>query len=498
MEKHINDEKNVLTPYLLPAFFIIMAAVLAVWIMNSNGFYFIDDSCHFNYNRHFFSYYFHESVSSWSRLGRVWLFALPAQFGLKGVQIFSGLLFLLTIYFAYKILIIKKVKYAEWVVLIIGFQPVLFNISYSVLAELPAAFLIVLAYYLYKKDKYIWVMIASSFIFNFRTEYYYVAGLFFLIFLFKKRWNVLPFILTGPVVWFLHSWITSGNIMLFFYDLGLHSRLPRISEGIEFIFYFWRSFQIYGLLQVLFFLTAIIVLLFNRQIKDYILILLIILGGIGFHTLAALKGLNVSCSVGQLRYVAVVGPMVGVISCVGISWFFGLLKNKIVKILIGILLISLMFLSGPFVTPFHKKLKIEEISDRIVSIAQEQYPDYKILTSLHYIANSLDEAKDWSKNSDYLTKENLDKYSKALILWVKELEDTPFGVPSVKLKELEADTSKIKLIYQYAENVNHNPDLPVYRFYDNAPDNIKWLINYLIMDQYTWEDVNVKLYVKGK
>ncbi|MCC7158622.1 MAG: hypothetical protein IT281_03700 [Ignavibacteria bacterium] len=82
-------------------------------------------------------------------MGRVLLFSLPAQFGLKGVQITSALLFIVTIFIAYRILKQKSVKYAEWVIPIIGFQPVLFNVSYTTLAELPAAFLIVLSFYYY-------------------------------------------------------------------------------------------------------------------------------------------------------------------------------------------------------------------------------------------------------------------------------------------------------------------------------------------------------------
>jgi hypothetical protein len=44
------------------------------------------------------------STGVWHRMGRVLLFAIPAQLGLKGVQIVPALLFIATIFTAYKIL----------------------------------------------------------------------------------------------------------------------------------------------------------------------------------------------------------------------------------------------------------------------------------------------------------------------------------------------------------------------------------------------------------
>ena len=188
--------------YLTFLMFVIVALVEVFWILNSNSFYFIDDSCHFNYNRHFFSSY-QESIGSWHRIGRVWLFALPAQLGIKGVQFASALLFMLTIYLAYRILVIKNIDHAFWIIPLIGFQPVLFNISYTSLAEVPAVLLILLSYYFYLKDRYVPAMIFSSLVFIFRFEFYFVSGIFLLIYLFRKKWGALPLFIAGPALWFI-------------------------------------------------------------------------------------------------------------------------------------------------------------------------------------------------------------------------------------------------------------------------------------------------------
>ncbi|MFI5211423.1 MAG: hypothetical protein ACHQIH_00955, partial [Ignavibacteria bacterium] len=255
-------------------FWIILLAVQAVWIMNSDGFYFIDDSSHFNYNRHYLDS-FGQSTGAWHRMGRVLLFAIPAQLGLKGVQIASAFLFIVTIFTAYKILKAKDVKYAEWIIPIIGFQPVLFNISYTSLAELPAGFLILLSYYFFIKEKPASAMIVSSLIFIFRTEYYYVSGLYFLIIVYRKNWKVLPWFIIGPLLWYLYTTIISLDPAQFFHEMTLHSRLLKIDVGVDWYYYLLHSAKIYGFLQALFFLTGAIALLFKKQFKEYALLIMV-------------------------------------------------------------------------------------------------------------------------------------------------------------------------------------------------------------------------------
>ena len=471
-----------------------MIIVQAVWIMNSNGFYFIDDSCHFNYNRHFFSSYF-ASLGSWHRLGRVWLYTLPAQFGLKVTQIFASIIFLSTIYIAYKILKHKNVPYAEWIVPIIGFQPVLFNISFSVLAELPAAFLIVLSYYLYLKDKYKAVMIFSSLIFMFRTEYYYVAGLFLLIYLFRKRWISIPLFLIGPFVWFLVSWIIQEHWWLFFYDMAMHARLPRITEGIDWYYYFYHMPAVYGFVQCLFFVIALVYLIIKKKIGDYGFVLLIFFTGVFIQTMFALKGLDLSCSIGQLRYIAVVGPMFGIVSAAGLGYFYSTLKWRSLKYPVQIILLVVMFILGPYATPFHKEYELEKECDKIARLHDEKYKDYIVLSNLHQLANSMDEADIGGKLFQHLTKSNLEKYDKELIIWSRELEGSPFVDETVTLDRLKK-YPKVKLLATVTEIANRNSDIPIYRYYDWNKKFRRDLIEYLTYDQYSWEDFQIKIFVK--
>jgi hypothetical protein len=470
--------------------------VQAVWIANSDGFYFIDDSSHFNYNRHYLDS-FGQSIGAWHRMGRVLLFAIPAQFGLKGVQIASALLFILTIYTAYKILVLKEVKYAEWVIPLIGFQPVLFNVSYTSLAELPAGFLIILSFYYYIKKMPRAAMISASLVFIFRTEYFYAAGIYFLIYVYRKEWKALPWILTGPLAWYLYTTIITLNPTQFFYDMTLHSRLLKIDVGVDWYYYLLHSAKIYGFLQAAFFLAGVIYLAVKKQMKDYAILILFVFTGIAIQTLLALKGLNLTCSIGQLRYVAVVGPAFGIVSAVGLSYLFTELRSNAFRLSLMAVFLILMFISGPYSTPFHNKFEIEKVSENIAGFAEENYPNYPLISNMHQLANALDESQTGGEKFTLLSQTNVNKHDKALIVWCSYLEGSPFVDEDVTLKEIE-NIPGIKLIKDYKATVNNCTSIPLYSHRKEGDEHktSRDIIDYLIADQTTWETIDIRVFLK--
>lgn len=477
-------------------FWVALIVVQAIWIFNSDGFYFIDDSSHFNYNRHYFDSYT-QSIGAWHRMGRVLLFALPSQLGLKGVQIASALIFALTIYVSYKILREKNIPYAEWVIPIIGFQPVLFNISYTSLAELPAAFLIILSFYYYLKDKPKLVLITSSLVFIFRTEYSFVCALYFLIYAYRKDFKVLPLALAGPVLWYLYTTAITLNPVQFFYDMTLHSRLLKIDVGVDWYYYLLHSPKIFGFIQALFFAAGAVMVLLKKELKTYGLLVLIFFGGIAVQTLLALKGLNLTCSIGQLRYVAVVGPAFGIVAALAAGYFFAKIKKPLPNVILSAVLLLLMFIPGPYSTPFHNKFEIEKVSEDIVKFSEDKYPDLKLITNMHQVANALDESQTGGRKFTLLSQTNLDKTPSALIIWCSYLEGSPFVEDDVTLKEIESIPG-IKQVKDYKDTVNNCTSIPIYK-YRKEGDEYKTsrdLIDYLIADQTTWETIDIRVFLK--
>lgn len=476
--------------------FLLTAIIIqAIWIIKSDGFYYIDDSCHFNYNVHFLST-IEYSVGFWHRLGRVLLFFLPSQLGLKGVQIASSVIFTLTYLLSYKILKLKGVKYAEWIIPVIAFQPVLFNISYTSLAELPAGFLFILSYYYYLKDKPYATMIAASSIFLFRTELYFIAGIYFLIYLFRKKYFVLPFIIIGPLFWFIVSYFVAKEIDSFLHNITIHGRLPRITEGVQWYHYFLKSPKIFGIFQTAGFIAGLWIIFRKKLVKDYYIPLIFVFGGILINTLLALEGFNISCSTGQLRYVATVGPAAGLIAVLGFENFFGRYKDKKnIHTALSVIVIFMMFITGPFSTPFHKKYEIERFAEKIAELQKEQYPDYVVISAIHQIANAMGEPAPGGKKFLTMSRNNIEFIDKAIIVWEKYLETSPFGGEPVLLKYIESQPN-IRLLDSVNTLTIRDDDTPMFKIFSG---HIGWLdniIQYFISEQNTWEHLVVKIYIK--
>ncbi|MFI5212298.1 MAG: hypothetical protein ACHQIH_05400, partial [Ignavibacteria bacterium] len=267
--------------------------------------------------------------------------------------------------------------------------------------------------------------------------------------------------------------------------------------GVDWYYYLLHSAKIYGFLQALFFLTGAIALLFKKQFKEYALLIMVVFIGIGLQTLLALKGLNLTCSIGQLRYVAVVGPAFGVISAVGISYFFSLLNNSVLRYIFTALFLFVMFVLGPYSTPFHNKFEIEKVSEDISGFAAKNYPGYKLISNMHQLANALDESQTGGTKFALLSQGNLDKNGKALIVWCSYLEGSPFVEDDVTLNEILAIPG-IKPVKDYKDTVNNCMSIPIYFKYRKEGDEYKTsrdIIDYIIADQTTWETIDIRVFL---
>nr|HMT11748.1 hypothetical protein [Ignavibacteria bacterium] len=213
--------------------------------------------------------------------------------------------------------------------------------------------------------------------------------------------------------------------------------------------------------------------------------------------LLALKGLNLTCSIGQLRYVAVVGPAFGIVAALAGGYFFAKIRNPILNVVLSVVLLLLMFLPGPYSTPFHNKFEIEKVSEDIVRYSRDKYPDLKIITNMHQVANALDESQTGGNTFTLLSQTNLDKTPKALIVWCSYLEGSPFVEDDVTLKEIESIPG-IKQVKDYKDTVNNCTSIPVYQFRKEGDEHktSRDLIDYLIADQTTWETIDIRVFLK--
>jgi hypothetical protein len=223
-----------------------------------------------------------------------------------------------------------------------------------------------------------------------------------------------------------------------------------------------------------------------------------VFAGIFIQTLFAMKGLNLTCSIGQLRYIAVVGPMFGIVSAAGISYFFDVVKNSMLRNAFMALILLAMFALGPYSTPHHNKFAIEKVSEDIGEFALKNYPEHKLLSNMHQLANAIDEPQTGGERFKTLTQSNVDKYDKALIIWCSYLEGSPFVNENVTLEEITS-IPNIKLVREYKDTVNNCFSSPMYSKYRKEGDEYKTsrkFIDYLIADQTTWETIDIRVFLK--
>ncbi len=131
----------------------------------------------------------------------------------------------------------------------------------------------------------------------------------------------------------------------------------------------------------------------------------------------------------------------------------------------------------------------------IAKLHDEKYKDYVVLSNLYQVANAMDEPAEGGHTFEQLTMSNLDKNPKAIIVWSRELEGSPFVPETVTLDKLEK-RSDIKLLYTTTEKVDRNSDIPMYKYYDWNKKFRRDLIEYLVFDQYSWENFQIKVFVK--
>ena len=196
----MNMLKSLIKKPLLLFFLVVVATIESVWILKSDGFYYIDELAHYMYSR-FVLQALPQTVQIWHRPIPQWIFALPAQLGHTATMFFAAGLFLCLLLLTYRIALLHSIKHAEWIILLVGLQPILFDLSYACMTEMPTAFMIAWSYYYHLKGKHGWSLLLASMVILCRTEMYLFAGILFWVYVVKREWKLLPLVVVGPLLW---------------------------------------------------------------------------------------------------------------------------------------------------------------------------------------------------------------------------------------------------------------------------------------------------------
>jgi hypothetical protein len=394
----------------------VVAAIASVWILQSNGFYPVDECAHFLYSR-FVLKALPVTVQTWHRPGRLWLFALPAQLGHSFTMFFSLALFLCLLLVTYRIATLMNIKHAEWVVILTGLQPILFDISYACLAEAPAALLIMLSYWYHLKGRPGWALAIASAVFLFRFEMYAFAVLLFFVYLRKREWKILPLLLSGPLLWIGSSAIISGDVMTFFREWSKFSNLGKYVPGVSVTYYVENLHNVFGFAQVVLFVVGVTFIVRAKRIAEFGILFCVIAINITVNTLAGAEVFHWTGSIGELRYIAVVAPIVGIVSVYGLSEVLDRVKPSWAQLALSLLVFGAVVLNCTLTTHPRRWTNFDQIVITTTKALRSEYPDLTLLSNNYIVPYVMDVAPSGGPHFAKLESATLKKYPECLILW---------------------------------------------------------------------------------
>ncbi len=401
---------------LFPFFLGVVAVVGSIWILRSDGFYPADECAHFMYSR-FVIAALPFTVETWHRPGLLWLFALPAQAGHTFTMFFCLGIFLILLVVTYRIAVALKIRHAAWTVILTGLQPVLFDISYACLAEMPAALILALSYLCHLKRRHGLSMALASLVFLFRFEMYAFALILFLLYARQKEWKILPLAALGPLLWIGSSALISGDIMSFFREWTDFSRLGKYVEGIPLTYYAQHLHTVFGIAQIVLFAAGVVLMVVRKRTADFGILLCAIAANIAVNTAAGAEVFHWTGSIGELRYIAVVGPFVGIVAAYGLSGVLEGLRSAWGKFALSLLVFVTVVFNCTLTTHPRRWENYEKIVLGLTREAHERYPDLTLLSNNSLAAYVMDAPPSGGLHFEKLDARKLAKFPRCLILW---------------------------------------------------------------------------------
>ena len=273
----------------------------------------------------------------WAKPFYVLLISPFAQFGITGAKIFNALASLGTIFFTCKSAEKLNLKNSIFTCVILIFTPLYFILTFSGLTEPLFALIIGIGLYLCQKEKYLGASLLISFLPFVRSEGLIFIGIFALYFFMKRKWKIIPFLLTGHAVYSIAGFFVYHNLFWVFTKIPYASMgSPYGSGPLE--HFVVQLLYVTGVpLCILFWLGIISTAWkFFRKKTSVEMHIIIFLGFISFFIAHSLFWYFGICnSMGLKRVLLGVMPLIGIICLEGFNFLTeDFLKTKTLKLIL--------------------------------------------------------------------------------------------------------------------------------------------------------------------
>ena len=432
---------------LLIYFLAVVAVLESIWILKSDGFYYIDELSHYLYSR-FVLQALPLTAQTWHRPIPQWIFALPAQLGHTFTMFFAAGLFLCLLLLTYRIAILHGIKHAEWVIILVGLQPILFDLSYACMTEVPAAWMITLSYFYHLKGKYGWSLMLASLVILCRTEMIIFAGLMFLLYAYKREWKILPLIIVGPLLWIGSTTLISGDIMTFFREWIHFTNLGKFIPGVSLTHHMENLHTTSGYAQIILFIAGAIFIARAKRSAEFGILYAAIAMTILFHTIAGAEIFHWTGSIGELRYITVVGPFVGIISVYCMSEILDNIKSSFVRFAFSIIIFGIVVFNCTLATHPRLWANYNKVVIQLTKELRNTYPDLTVLSNNPIVAYLMDVSPAGGSQYALFNKVTLKKYPECIILWDPFSSNSIFYQTEVT-KEMMLQDTTVKVLEKY-------------------------------------------------
>ncbi|MFY7963429.1 MAG: hypothetical protein ACOVO1_00915 [Chitinophagaceae bacterium] len=260
-------------------------------------------------------------LGNWPKTGWKILYAPIVLLGKQGTLIANCLFSAFSGFFAYKLAskICENKTVLPFIFLIS--QTLWFILAYKFYSEIPTAFFLVLAVYLFYCEKYIGFALCASFVLLLRQEFVFVFPYFVFLLLKRKQWISFLLLGTFPLLNNIWGWQATGDMLYLLneskrYADSIKNSYPR--QGFD--HYFTMSGAIYSIVVVTL-VVAYIAQAVTKQIKKVEYAILVpALGFFLVHCLFNLQAYPILTSTGgNLRYLLVVSPLMAVLAAKAID-----------------------------------------------------------------------------------------------------------------------------------------------------------------------------------
>ena len=171
-----------------------------------------DSITHYYISRYSWQYP-HLFLDNWGKPFFILLSSPFSQFGYSGIQVFNIICAVFSGWFCYRIAAKLEIKWAFLAPVFLFFTPVYIRVIPSGLTEVLFGMVFIISIFLAVEKKYIAAAIVASFLPFCRMEGILIIPIFGFFFLVKKEYKIIPFLLTGFLVYACIGYFYNGDFL---------------------------------------------------------------------------------------------------------------------------------------------------------------------------------------------------------------------------------------------------------------------------------------------